>query len=407
MEYGCIGRKLSHSFSKTIHGELCDYEYELLELEPEELESFFEKRDFRAINVTIPYKRDVMPFLDVIEERAKRIGAVNTVVNRGGVLYGYNTDYGGMRALIRRVGADPRGKKVAILGSGGTSRTVLAVVRDLGAGEAFRVSRSGGEGLVTYDRIPEDTDIIINTTPCGMYPNVEGAAVDISRFPRLSGVIDAVYNPLRSTLVLDAKERGIPAEGGLYMLVAQAVFAAEHFTGRRFDESETDRVFAKLVAQKQNVVLIGMPGCGKSTVGAALGEVTDTDALIREREGCEIAEIFARGGEALFRDIETEVIAALATEQGRVIATGGGAVLRAENVKNLRRNGVLVFIDRPPELLTATADRPLSSDEGKLRALYEARLPVYNAVCDIRVDGSGSVSEVAERIRNECKDISL
>ena len=291
--------------------------------------------------------------------------------------------------------------------SGGTSRTALAVVRDLGAGEAFRVSRSGGEGLVTYDRIPEDTDIIINTTPCGMYPNVEGAAVDISRFPRLSGVIDAVYNPLRSTLVLDAKERGIPAEGGLYMLVAQAVFAAEHFTGRRFDESETDRVFAKLVAQKQNVVLIGMPGCGKSTVGAALGEVTDTDALIREREGCEIAEIFTRGGEALFRDIETEVIAALATEQGRVIATGGGAVLRAENVKNLRRNGVLVFIDRPPELLTATADRPLSSDEGKLRALYEARLPVYNAVCDIRVDGSGSVSEVAERIRNECKDISL
>lgn len=406
MEYGCIGRKLSHSFSKTIHNELCDYEYELVELEPEELESFFAKRDFKAINVTIPYKRDVMPFLDKIEENAARIGAVNTVVNRGGALYGYNTDRDGMIALIRKVGIDPAGKKAAVLGSGGTSRTALAVLRELGAGEVLRVSRSGGEGLITYDEIPEDIDIIVNTTPCGMFPNLEGAAVDISRFPRLSGVIDAVYNPLRPTLVLDAKERGIPAEGGLYMLVAQAVFAAEHFTGGRFDKSDVDRVFKKLVSQKQNVVLVGMPASGKSSVGAALSKAlgmpfTDTDALIREREGCEIAEIFARGGETLFREIEAEVIAELAPLQGRVIATGGGAVLRADNVRNLRRNGKLVFIDRPLELLQATDDRPLSNDSDKLRALYEARLPVYNAVCDIRVDGSGSVAQVAERIMNE------
>lgn len=399
MEYGCIGRKLTHSFSKIIHNKLCDYDYELLELEPQELEKFMTAREFRAINVTIPYKQDVIPYLDKISDRAREIGAVNTIVNKSGRLYGYNTDFSGMRALADRTGIDFKNKKTVILGSGGTSKTAAAVALSGGASEVIRVSRTARDGCIGYDELyseHSDTQILINTTPCGMYPNLEGAAAELDRLPQVSGVLDAVYNPLRSQLVSRALDSGIPAAGGLYMLVAQAVYAAEKFTGKSFSANDIDRIFCEIMLEKENIVLIGMPGCGKSTLGRRIArmlgrEFFDTDELIVKRESMPVTEIFSRGGEKLFRDIETDVIKELSAGSGFVIATGGGAVLRPENVSALKQNGRLCFINRPLEKLPATSDRPLSKDRDKLHALYETRLPIYRSVCDFEIDGSGSI----------------
>lgn len=411
MEYGCIGRKLSHSFSKIIHNELCDYDYKLVELEPDELDKFMTDKQFRAINVTIPYKQDVIPYLDFIDDMAKSIGAVNTIVNRDGFLYGYNTDFSGMKALLLRNGIDPKDKKVMILGSGGTSKTAYAVATDMGAKSVYRVSRNGNDGAITYDEMYKnhtDAGVIINTTPCGMYPNIGTAAADISRFPSLTGVADAVYNPLRAEIICEALERGISAAGGLYMLVAQAVFAAEHFTGRRFDTTDIDRVYKKIMSQKQNIVLIGMPACGKSTLGKEVAkklglEFVDTDTMITDREKVTIPEIFARGGESEFRRIESEMVLEAAITGGKVIATGGGAVLNPRNVRILRQNGILIFLNRPLELIPATDDRPLSNDREKLQKLYETRLPVYRAAADAEVSITGTIAENTDRIIKECR----
>ena len=269
-QYGCIGKKLTHSFSKEIHAKLADYDYELIELTEEEIAPFFEKRAFAAINVTIPYKQTVIPYLDSISPVAQRIGAVNTIVNKDGKLYGYNTDYYGMKALVERVGIDLNGRKVLILGTGGTSKTAQVLAADLGAGEVLTVSRKKTEAYITYEEAVcdhSDAQVIINTTPSGMYPNCEDKPIDIANFPKLEGVIDAVYNPLRTNLVLDAQERGIKAEGGLYMLVMQAVVAVEHFLDTAIPKETADRVFASIYASKENIVLTGMPGSGKSTVG--------------------------------------------------------------------------------------------------------------------------------------------
>ena len=354
MEYGCIGEKLGHSFSKIIHNKLTDYDYELKEIAKADLKKFMTQKDFRAINVTIPYKEDVIPFLDEIDKTAKVIGAVNTVVNKNGKLYGYNTDFSGLNALISKNNIEIKNKKVLILGSGGTSKTANAVANYLGAKEVYRVSRNGGQGLITYKEAYQnhsDTEIIINTTPCGMYPKIGVSAVEIEKFPKLEAVVDAVYNPLSSALVVDAKDKGIKAVGGLYMLVAQAVFAAELFLDVKFDIRENDRIFREIEAEKQNIVLIGMPGCGKTTVGKELAkainkEFIDTDEEIVKREGISIPEIFKALGEAGFRKIESEIIKDVAARQGLVIATGGGAVLKDENTKLLKGNGIVFFLDR-------------------------------------------------------------
>lgn len=409
MEYGCIGRKLGHSFSKIIHNMLCDYSYELYELEPDELDGFLTKRDFKAINVTIPYKQDVIPYLYYIDDNAKAIGAVNTIVNRGGKLYGYNTDFSGLSALLKKSGIDPRGKKAAVLGTGGTSKTAAAVLSALGAKEIIKVSRSKGDGVVTYDelyRSHADTEIIINTTPCGMYPDIGVAAADITRLPALCGVADAVYNPLRSELVSTALEKGINAVGGLYMLVAQAVFAAEHFCDCEFDKSEIDRIHSVLLAQKQNIVLIGMPASGKTTLGKMLAksldrEFIDTDAEIVKSEGKSIPEIFAADGECGFRRIESRIIKAVSAKSSVVIATGGGAVLDPVNVRFLKQNGVIVLLDRPIEDIPATPDRPLSNDREKLERLYKERMPIYTAAADKRVSITGTKEQNRDRILKE------
>ena len=391
-KYGCIGKKLTHSFSKEIHKALADYEYELIELSEEEIRPFFEKKDFEAINVTIPYKQTVIPYLDSVSEIARRIGAVNTIVNRDGALYGYNTDYYGLKALITRVGLDLKGKKVLVLGTGGTSKTARVVAADMGASRVLTVSRRKADGYIDYREavtLHTDAEIIINTTPVGMYPDPEGEPIDISPFGRLEGVIDAIYNPLCTNLVLEARERGLRAEGGLYMLVMQAVVAVEKFLDTKIEKAVADRVFASVFSEKENIVLTGMPGSGKSTVGKLLHingyEFFDTDTEIEKRCGTSIKELIAAKGEAFFRDLETEVIREVSSKGCRVISTGGGAILREENVRCLKRNGKLFFLDAPLSRLQATADRPLSNTEDKLKKLYEERMDKYKATADVTV----------------------
>jgi len=405
-EYGCIGEKLKHSFSKEIHNALANYNYDIIEIPREKLSGFATKKEFKAINVTIPYKEMIMPYLYEIDEQAKDIGAVNTVVNRGGKLYGYNTDFYGMSALIKKIGIDLTDKKVVILGTGGTSKTSLAVAKALGASKILRVSRTAREDAISYAELYEkhgDADVIINTTPSGMYPNIFDTPVDLSHFSNLSGVVDAVYNPLRTPLILAAKERGIAAEGGLYMLVSQAVRASEIFIDTVYGTGETDKVFSKILSKKENIVLTGMPASGKSTVGrliaAALGrEFIDTDDIIAEDEGKSIPEIFKENGEDYFRDAETGAIKKASMLCGAVIATGGGAILRKENVNALRENGKIYFIDRPLSDLIPTSDRPLSSDREAITKRYNERYKIYNDTADVIIAVDSNADGVCAKI---------
>ena len=405
-EYGCIGEHLPHSFSREIHEQIGGYAYELKELTPEELPAFLTGRSFRGINVTIPYKQAVIPFLDRIDDTARAIGAVNTIVNRNGQLTGYNTDLDGLTRLIRRIGLDLRGKKVLIPGTGGTSRTASYAAEKLSAREVFRISRTGREGSLSYEealRDHADAEIILNTTPCGMFPEPDAQPLPLDPFTRLQGVADVIYNPLRSRLVLDARSRGIPAEGGLHMLVAQAVRASELFLDTVYPEDLTDRIYEEILRRKENVVLIGMPGSGKSAVGRILAGRTgwplaDTDQLVTEKAGKPIPDIFREDGEPAFRDLESSVIRDLAKTGGQIISTGGGAVLRPENVTALRQNGRLFWLDRDPGALVPTDDRPLADTEEKMKQLYLAREPVYRAAADEIIPVSGTPEDTAARI---------
>lgn len=408
LTYGCIGEHLPHSFSREIHEQIGGYAYALKELTPEELPLFMVARAFRGINVTIPYKQAVIPFLDDIDETARAIGAVNTVVNRNGKLFGYNTDLDGLTRLVRRTGLDLSGKKVLVPGTGGTSRTASFAAEKLGAREILRVSRTGREGSLTYGdvlRNHTDAEIILNTTPCGMYPEPEAQPLPLDPFTRLQGVVDVIYNPLRSRLVLDARSRGIPAEGGLYMLVAQAVRASEHFLDTVYPEDLADRIYERILRRKENVVLIGMPGSGKSAVGRILSEKTgkplaDTDRLIVEKAGKSIPDIFRENGEPAFRDLESEVVREVSKQGGQVISTGGGAVLRPENVTALRQNGRLFWLDRNPDDLVPTDDRPLADTDAKMKQLYLEREPVYRAAADEVIHVNGTPEDTAGEIES-------
>ncbi|MBE5818839.1 MAG: shikimate dehydrogenase [Clostridiales bacterium] len=407
-KYGCIGKKLTHSFSKEIHARLADYKYELIELTENEIQPFFENKDFEAINVTIPYKQTVIPYLDFVSEIAQKIGAVNTIVNKNGKLYGYNTDYYGMKALIERVGLDLSNKKVLVLGTGGTSKTAQVVAKDMGAKSVLIVSRSRSSAYITYDEAVNDhsdAQIIINTTPSGMYPDCESKPIDVANFTELEGVIDAVYNPLCTNLVLDARARGIKAEGGLYMLVMQAVVAVEKFLDTKISKSVADDVFASVFLSKENIVLTGMPSSGKSTVGKLINiegyELIDTDEEIERRCACTIKELIAAKGEKYFRDIESEVVRDVSSQSCRIISTGGGVVLREENVRSLKRNGKIFFIDANLSRLTATDDRPLSDTAEKLKSLYNERINIYRSTANVIVPDMETAQDEAEYIFNK------
>ncbi len=425
--YYLIGEHLTHSFSAEIHRGFGRYAYELRELRPEELGDFLKTGDFSGLNVTIPYKQAVIPFLDRLDERAASIGAVNTIVKRDSLLWGYNTDFGGMIAAMRRLclhGQDAAtplsGQKVLILGTGGTSKTALAVCKALGAGETLRVSRTGKDGALRYsEAIAQHRDAawIINCTPAGMFPNLEEAPLPLAEspirhserseesvpFPKLQGVFDCVYNPLRTRLLLAAQRRGIASDGGLYMLVKQAALACALFTGEPVAETQVEQLCAALRRRRENLVLIGMPGAGKTTLGRLLAEKTgkpfiDLDEEIVCRAGKSVSRIFSEEGEERFRDLETELIRELAARSGLVIATGGGSILRDENVTRLKQNGRLFFLDRPLAELTPTADRPLGDTAQKLQRLYETRYSAYVAAADVIISALSGSEELAAMI---------
>lgn len=415
MEYGLIGERLGHSFSEIIHKEFGVYEYRLHELPHTALEEFMTAREFRGINVTIPYKTDVIPYLDRIDESAEKIGAVNTAVNRSGKLYGYNTDLTGLTALIKRVLArsgrsDLSGLTVLIAGTGGTSLTAIAAAKSLGAANVIRMSRTGKSDATTYYRAEKrhsDADFLINCTPCGMFPDDESIPVRLSHFTSLIGVVDVIYNPLRTRLVRTALKAGIPAEGGLYMLVAQAVAAYEIFTDTVAEDGLTDRIYGKLIRQLENIVLIGMPSSGKTTVGKYISkktgrELIDTDGLIVKSTGKDIKTIFSELGEPTFRQLEAEAIREVSCgTSGKIIATGGGAVLNILNIERLKRNGRVYWLDRPLAALIPTSDRPVTSDRESLIRTYHYRHPKYRLYCDVRISARKNIPTTAKKIMSE------
>ena len=392
MKCGLLGRKLGHSYSPQIHRYLGDYSYDLFEKEPEEVGDFVKNGDYSAMNVTIPYKKDVIPFLDALSPAAQKMGSVNTIVRRpDGTLFGHNTDYFGFTSLVKRSGIPVGGKKVLVLGSGGTSNTAVKALTDLGA-QVVIISRSGENNYENL-HLHADASVIVNTTPVGMYPKTGVAPVELNRFPRLEGVLDVIYNPARTQLLLDAEAMGLPHENGLWMLVAQAKEAAEYFTGTKLSDNLIETVHRKLSVQMQNIVLIGMPGCGKSTVGALLAQklgrtMIDADAEIEALAGKSIPEIFAEDGEAVFRNWETQVLGALGQQSGLVIATGGGCVTQTRNYPLLHQNGSIVWLQRDIQVLP-TDGRPLSQTND-LGVMYTKRKPLYEAFADFSTDNNGT-----------------
>lgn len=401
LKCGLLGQKLGHSYSPAIHGMLADYDYQLFEREPEQLEDFLKNGDWDGINVTIPYKKAVLPYCAELSDTARRIGSVNTIVRRpDGSLYGDNTDAYGFESLVGKSGIDVRGKKALVLGSGGASVTVVAVLKMLGAASVTVISRGGEDN---YDNLDKHADarIIANTTPVGMYPNNGQAAVDLSLFPQCEAVLDVVYNPARTALLLQAEKLGIPCAGGLYMLVAQAKRSSELFTGRSIPDSEIGRIEKVLSGQMKNIVLVGMPSSGKSTLAAALGEklgrtVYEADALIEQEAGMDIPAIFAQYGEGHFRALETEILGRLGKLSGAVISTGGGCVTREENYDLLHQNGTIVWLQRGTEKLDKTG-RPLSL-KNDLNEMYQKREPMYRRFADAAVDNNGSVEATLAQI---------
>ena len=404
--YGLLGRKLGHSYSPQIHSLFADYEYRLFEREETELEDFVKDKDIKGFNVTIPYKKTIIKYLDSLSESARNIGSVNTVVrNADGSLTGYNTDCDGFLDLCRNSAVDFKGRKALILGTGGASAAVKYALETLGAEPIVFISRNGEDN---YGNIEKhfDARIIVNTTPVGMYPECNASPLSLDGFEKLEGVFDIVYNPQNTELAQDAKKRGIPAFSGLRMLVGQARKASELFTGNEISEEKANEVLKRISFNMTNIVLIGMPGCGKSSVGKELSqklerEFIDTDIVLEKEAGMKIPEYIKAYGEEKFRELESEVLFNACTQSGRVIATGGGIVTVERNYKTLKYNSAAVFIKRDLELL-ATDGRPLSQKFG-VEELYRQRLPLYEKFCDFEIDGNGSIKEVTQRIPEELK----
>ena len=399
MKCGLLGRKLGHSYSPQIHAHLGDYPYTLFEKEPEEMESFLKTDDFTGINVTVPYKKAVIPYLDQLTPVAEKMGAVNTIVRRDGKLIGHNTDPFGFQAMVTVSGLQVAGKKVLVLGSGGASNTAVAVLKEIGA-QVVIISRSGENNYENL-HLHRDAAVIVNCTPVGMYPKPGISPIDLDLFPHLEGVLDLIYNPARTKLLLDAADKGLIAVNGLFMLVAQAKESAQWFLNREISGEKIPQIHHLLRRQMENIILIGMPGSGKTTVGAILAQKTgkqmvDADAYLVAKAGKSIPEIFAEGGEAAFRAWETEVLAELGKQSGIILATGGGCVTREENYKLLHQNGTIFCLNRELEKLP-TDGRPLSQST-KLAEMYRVRKPLYESFADYQIQNNGSPETAAEDI---------
>lgn len=405
MQYGLLGQKLSHSYSPQIHKALAGYEYGLIQIEPEDLERFMQIADFSGINVTIPYKKAVLPYCHSLSPQARRLGAVNTIVKRpDGTLWGHNTDYFGFQEMVRLSGLSVQNKKVLVLGSGGAGVTATAVMQDLGA-NVINISRGGENNYDNLD-IHKDASVIVNATPVGMYPNTGVAPLQISAFPNLEGVLDLIYNPSKTDLLQQAEEKGLVARNGLYMLVAQAKESAEYFCGNKIADSKIEEVYKSLKSQMENIVLIGMPGSGKSTIGAIMAHslnrsFIDTDQLIVERSRMPIPSFIEKYGLERFRQEESAVIRDVCKQSGLVIATGGGCVTREDNYRPLRQNSTVVWIMRDIELLP-TDGRPLSQS-GNLQTMYETRRSLYSRFADIHVNNDQTPEKAADRILRALK----
>ena len=399
MRCGLLGKTLGHSYSPMIHASMGDYDYVLFEKQESELPSFLETGDWDGLNVTIPYKKTVLPFCDTLSDAARRTGSVNTLVRRGGQIFGDNTDVAGFRALAESSGLSFGGKKALVLGSGGASAAVCAALADLGA-EPTVISRKGEDNYGNLERHP-DARLIVNTTPLGMFPNNGAAPLDPARFDACEAVFDVIYNPARTALMLRAEELGIPCFGGLRMLVAQARRSSEDFTGIPLPDSLTDRITGRLEKEAGNVILIGMPGCGKSTLALQLSAATgrpyrDSDSLVEERTGRRVRDIIGQDGEACFRMQETAALKELGKLSGTVIATGGGCVTRAENYPLLHQNGIILWVRRDLDLLPRTG-RPLSQ-AGDLADMYRHREPLYRSFADAEIDNNTSPEEALRQI---------
>lgn len=400
---GLLGEKLGHSYSPMIHNQLADYEYRLYECPPEQLGDFLKNGAWDGLNVTIPYKKAVLPYCQELSETAQRLGNVNTLVRRSdGTLYGDNTDAYGFESMVHTCGVDVAGKKALVLGSGGASNTVCAVLKSMGA-EVVVISRSGENNYDNLDR-HADAKVIVNTTPVGMYPKNGASPVNLKTFPQCECVLDVVYNPTRTALILQAEELGIPCKSGLHMLVGQAKRACERFTGTTIAGREIDRIEQFVDSHLENIVLIGMPGCGKSTVAALLGEKTgrtvyDADACIVEKIGMPIPEFFAQYGEGRFREVETEVLTELGKLSGAILSTGGGCVTREENYPLLHQNGRIFWLKRSLDKLPVDG-RPISQ-ANPLETILERRLPLYTRFADVTVNNDGELEETIRTIMEE------
>ncbi|MBQ9839162.1 MAG: shikimate kinase [Oscillospiraceae bacterium] len=400
MGCGLLGEKLGHSYSPQIHHILGDYSYELFEKKPEELADFLENGHFSGLNVTIPYKKTVIPYCAELTERAKKLGAVNTIVRRSdGALIGHNTDFFGFSSMLRQFGMNPAGKKALVLGSGGASNTAVAVLEDMGA-NVIVISRSGENNYSNIEK-HYDAALIVNATPVGMYPKTGCTPLPLDGFYRLEGVLDLIYNPARTQLLLDAEKAGIPCMNGLWMLVAQAWESAQLFANTTLEEYMIAAIHDLLTKQTENLVLIGMPGCGKSTIGKkvahALGKrFVDADVEIERASGCSIPELFEQRGENGFRELETKVLSDLGKRSELVIATGGGCVTRQENYSSLHQNGRIIWIQRDISQLSVEG-RPLSQN-GKLEQMYRLREPMYQSFADHTVKNNGTPQQAADLI---------
>ena len=422
MKYGLIGENLGHSFSKQIQTRIAeienvkDYDYQLVELDKEEFKEFMEKKDFKGINVTIPYKKDVIPYLDEMDESAKAIGAVNTIINVDGKLKGYNTDFGGFLYMVKAHNVHMEGKKVLIIGNGGACAAVKAVCKHENVKDIVIVSRSANRGAISYDEMYTshlDADIVVNTSPVGMFPNIVNAPIDVSWFHKLECVLDVVYNPILTRLCFEAQEADIKRVIGLEMLIAQAKYAFEIFENMSFDDSIIDEIKKEMLKDRCNIVLIGMPSAGKTTIGKMLEEKLgkeffDLDDMIIAKAGKSIPEIFQESGETGFRAIETEVAIEASKMNNKIIATGGGVVKHKVNMDFLRLNGITIFIDRDiDKLISSDPNRPLSSSKQALQQMYKERYPLYQKYATYVAVNNANIDETVDDIVNAYHSILI